>query len=243
MLRRTKLFALAAVLGSSAVLAARRARKNPKPPKPPKAPKPPKPPREPVEDDSVPHRTKVHRRLVFLAVLLASAAVSVLTANQETWLGDIAVRVLGFGAIGGVLCAVAWWRGAWVRDGDLGQLTFSMTGLAVLALSGPGLVTELVLTHRSAPALVEVAPMRPDHDCTLVLPGGSTPLRGDLRSFATCVEGERFTVVWDRGRFVRPMLPEEVNPSSGTVFFLLGAGVLAITVVGFGFPLDWPKWG
>jgi hypothetical protein len=250
MARRTKLFALAAaLLGSTAALAAWSARRNPKPgptagPKPKPKPKSKPKPREQVPENDPGWRVeKAYRRLVFACILVASAAIAVLAAHQENWLGDIVVLVTGFGVLGGILWAVAWRRGAWVPYGDFGQLTFTMLGLLVLALSGPGLVTDLVLTHRGAPALIEVAPARPFHHATLVLPGGSTPLRGDLRSMAETVEGERFTVLYDRGRFVRPALPEDVDPSLGTLFALAGAGILAVTVLGFGFPLEWPRWG
>jgi hypothetical protein len=248
MARRTKLFALAAALvGSTAALAAWSARRNPKPgPKPKPNPKPqpqPQPRKQVPEDDPGWRVEKAYRRLVFAGILVTSAAVAVLAAYQENWLGEIVVLVTGFGVLGAALWAVAWWRGAWVPYGDFGQLTFTMLGLLVLALSGPGLVTDLVLTHRGATVLIEVAPVRPFHDATLVLPGGSTPLRGDLRSMAETVEGERFTVLYDRGRFVRPMLPEDVDPSLGTLFALAGAGILAVTVLGFGFPLEWPRWG
>ncbi|VVJ19448.1 Uncharacterised protein [Amycolatopsis camponoti] len=242
MARRSKFFALAALVGSTAALAAwstRRPRAKRKP-KPERSPKPSPPP---PEDDSAWHRRKAHRRLVFTGVLVASAAISVWAAHQETRIGEGGVLVGGFGVLGAVLWAVAWRRGAWTPGDDFGQLTFTMLGLLVLAFSGPGLVTDLVLTHRGAPILIEVAPARPSHDATLVLPGGSTPLRGDLRGFADTVEGERFTVLYDPGRFVRPALPEDVNPSLGTVFFLAGAGMLAVTVLGFGFPLEWPRWG
>lgn len=241
MARRTKVFALAAaLLGSTAALAAwsaRRPRTNPKP----------KPKRTPStyapEHDPLWRRTKTHRRLVFAGVLAASAVLSVWAAHQETRPGETAVLLCGFGVLGATQWAVAWWRGAWAWGADFGQLTFSMLGLAVLGFSGSGLVTELALTHRGAPVLIEVAPASPGHPVPLVLPGGSTPLRGDLRGLVDTVVGERFTVVYDRGEFVRPMLPEDVNPSLGTVFVLVGAGMLGVTVLGFGFPLDWPRWG
>ncbi|MEV6646480.1 hypothetical protein [Amycolatopsis sp. NPDC051371] len=241
MARRTKLFALAALLGSTAALAAwstRRPRTKPKP-KPKPRPKP-----KPVPEDDPGWRVeKAYRRLVFAGVLAASAAVSVLAAYQEDRLGETIVLVAGFGVLGGILWAVAWWRGAWLPYRDFGQLTFTMLGLLVLAFSGPGLVTGLVLTHRGAQVLIEVAPARPGHAAPLVLPGGSTPLRGDLRSTAETVEGERFTVLYDRGGFVRPMLPEDVDPSLSTLFVLAGVAVLGVTVLGFGFPLEWPRWG
>lgn len=235
---RTKLLALAAaLLGSTAALAAWSARRSRPAPKPRPQPKP-----RPVPDDDPGWRVeKLYRRLVFAGVLAASAALSVWAAHQETRGGEAAVLIAGFGGLGATLWAVAWWRGAWVWGGDFGQLTVTLLGLGVLALSGPGLVTDLVLTHRGAPVLIEVAPASPGHPVPLVLPGGSTPLRGDLRSTAETVVGERFTVRYDRGGFVRPELPEEVNPSLGTVFFLVGAGLPAVTVLGFGFPLDWPR--
>lgn len=237
MARRARYFALAALLGTTAALAAWSARRDPQP-----KPRPKPKPREQVPEDDPGWRVeKVYRRLVFAGVLAASAAVAVLAAHQENRLGEIVVLVTGFGVLAGAVWAVARWRGAWVPYGDFGRLTFTMLGLLVLALSGPGLVTDLVLTHRGAPVLIEVAPVRPFHHSTLVLPGGSTPLRGDLRSSAETVEGERFTVLYDRGRFVRPMLPEDVNPSPGTVFVLAGAGILAVTVLGSGFPLEWPN--
>ncbi|SEF36401.1 hypothetical protein SAMN05421837_110156 [Amycolatopsis pretoriensis] len=246
---RTRFFALtAALLGSTAALAAwsaRRPRTNPSPKAKPKAEVKAKPePRRRVPADDPGWRwRKTCRRLVFAGLLAASAAISVWAAHQETRLGETTVLVAGFGVLAAALWAVAWWRGAWVWGGDFGQLTFSMLGLAVLALSGSGLVTELVLTHRGALTQIEVAPASPGHPVPLVLPGGSTPLRGDLRGMVETVPGERFTVAHDRGRFVRPMLPEDVNPSLGTVFFLVGAGLLGVTVLGFGFPLDWPRWG
>ena len=238
---RTRYFALAAaLLGSAAALAARSARRPRTDPKP--RPKPKKP--RPVPDDDPGWRLeKVYRRLVFAGVLAASAAISVWAAHQETRGGETLVCIAGFGGLGAILWAVAWWRGAWMWDEDYGQLTFTMLGLAVLALSGPGLVTDLVLTHRGAPVLIEVAPAQGRHFVPLVLPGGSTPLRGDLRSTVEPVVGDRFTVRYDRGGFVRPELPEEVNPSLGTLFVLAGAGILGVTVLGFGFPLEWPRWG
>ncbi|WP_372669409.1 hypothetical protein [Amycolatopsis kentuckyensis] len=237
---RTRFFALAAaLLGSTAALAAWSARRPRTKPEPKPRPKP-----KPVPEDDPGWRVeKAYRRLVFAGVLAASAVISIWAAHQETRGGEAAVCITGFGVLGATLWVTAWWRGAWVWDEDLGQLMFTMLGLFVLALSGPGLVTDLVLTHRGAPVLIEVAPAQSRHFVPLVLPGGSTPLRGDLRSTVETVVGERFTVLYDRGGFVRSELPEEVNPSLGTVFVLAGAGILGVTVLGFGFPLEWPRWG
>lgn len=183
-------------------------------------------------------RVRLHRRLVLTAVLVTSAAFWVWSAAQEQRADGFRVAALGFCVIAGVLWAVAFWRGDWRPGEDYGRLSASILGLLILTCAGPSLVSELVLTHRGTQVEVEVAttPLFED-EYTVVLPGGVTPLRGTLRTDYDFDRGERFTAAVDRGRFVRPMPAEEVNPALSTLFVLAGTGILAITVLAFGFPL------
>jgi hypothetical protein len=195
----------------------------------------------PAEEQPVPPRDKWTRRLVLAGIFGASAGLAVVAAYQEQFYSELGMFVIGFIALAATLWLVAWRRGAWTMRDDTPLLTFNMLGLILLTAGGPGLVTELVLTHRGAPIAVEVARASTDgdggNDYTLVVPHGSTPLRGELHTSVEFAVGERFTVLFDRGRFVRPMLPEDVDPAFPALFVLAGSAILGITVLRFGFPL------
>jgi hypothetical protein len=187
-------------------------------------------------------RVKLRRRLTLAALLTVAAVVAVLAAHEEQHDGGLGLSLFGCVLIVLVLGAAAW-RGGWRSEQEYYfPLTFAVLGLSFLVFGGPAVVTEVVLTHRGVPVQVEVSRASLDEDggggtYTLVLPGGSTPLRGTLRAGAGFAEGERFTVLVDRGRFVRPMLPEDVDPAFPAAFVLAGAGILGSTVLRSGFPL------
>jgi len=230
---------LAAVLGSSAILVALAARR---PAADPPRRKPSRPavkvPRKttvtPRAETTVTPRAKLQRRLVLTAILGASAALSTLAAYQEDSGLAFVILFIGFGGIALVLWLVAWRRWTWNRQDGL--LLFALLSLMLLFSTGQAVVTEVILTHRGVRLTVEVAQIRDDY-YTLVLPGSSTPLRGELQTSLDFAVGERFTVLYDRGRFVRPMLPEDVNPSVPATFVFVAVVTLAITVLRFGFPL------
>jgi hypothetical protein len=183
----------------------------------------------------------VHRVLVLAAVLATSAVLAVLSAHEERPSAGTAIVVTGFAVLGVVLWAVAWLRDAWgPRRGHLPLLS-GLAGLLFLAVGGPAVVTEVVLAHRGTPTEVVAARVRPFRDggghYTLVRPGERVPLRGDLRDDAGFAPGERFTVLADRAGFVRPMLPEDVDPAWPAGYVLAGAGILATVVLRSGFPL------
>ncbi|WIY03089.1 hypothetical protein QRX60_04270 [Amycolatopsis mongoliensis] len=185
-------------------------------------------------------RAKGHRALVPAVVFVASAALVVWSAHEERQSTATALLVTGFAVIGVVLWAIAWVRDAWgPRTGHVPP-ALSLVGLFFLAVGGPALVTDVVLAHRGTPTEVEVARVSPfpdGGDYPLVLPGGSTPVRGDLRDDGGLAAGERLTVLADRGRFVRPMLPEDVDPAFPALYVLTGAGLLAAAGLRSGFPL------
>lgn len=123
------------MLGSSAVLAAWSARRpRAKGPRPRPAPRP----RRPPVDDVVPPEAKVHRWLALAAILLAGACLSVWSAHQERLGTGALISMLGFGAIGVVLWAVAW-RSTPLR----GEVNPSPP--AVFVLTGIGLLASCVL--------------------------------------------------------------------------------------------------
>jgi hypothetical protein len=177
----------------------------------------------------------VHRVLVLAAMLGTSAALAVLSAHEERPSTGTAIVVTGFAVLGVVLWAVAWLRDAWGPRGDHIVLLTGLTGLLFLAVGGPAAVTEVVLAHRGAPTEVVAFRVQPFRngggDYTLVRPGGSAPLRGELRDDAGFAAGERFTVLADRGGFVRPMLPEDVDPAWPASYVLAGAGLLGVVVL------------
>jgi hypothetical protein len=185
---RRRRLALAAVVGSSAVPALRFARR----PREKARPRPgPAPTPEPSGGDLAAAPPKLRRRLVFAAILGTSTLLAVWSAHQEEFGAGFLITLFGFAAIGVVLGLALWWQRAWGLIEDSLLRWFSTLGLA--------LVTELVLTHRGALTEVEVARVRASDDgggdYTLVVPGGSTPLRGELDTTADFVVGERFTVL------------------------------------------------
>lgn len=238
--RARRRFVLAAVLGSTAALAVLSARRprGKRPPRP-NRPARPSPPERP-EIEPVPPWTKIHRRLVFAVLLVVCAALSVLAAHEELTDSGFGMTVTGIGGLTVVVWLVAWRRGAWSPSRHHGHLGVTVLCLGLPAGAGSSVVAEVVLAHRGRPVTVEVAHTRGAAgawDYTLVVPGGSTPLRGRLHTSVEFAAGERFTVLADRGGFVRPMLPEDVDPAFPAAFVLLGAGVLGVTVLRFGFPL------
>jgi hypothetical protein len=240
--------ALAAVLTASAavtVLSARRPRaRTPRAPRPRSKPRPvPAVPREQL----VTPRVKLHRRLTLAAFLTAAAAIAVLSAQEEQDGGGLGLSLFGFVVCTLVLIVASWW-GEWAEKKDYYlPLVFSVLGLSCLIFGGPAVVTEVILTHRGEPTEVQVVRASLDANgggtYRLVLPGGSTTLRGTLRAGVEFVEGERLTVLVDRGRFVRPMLPEEVDPAVPAAFVLGGAGILGVTMLRSGYPLRRPRSG
>ncbi len=145
-----------------------------------------------------------------------------------------------------MLLVASWW-GEWASSEDhyYSPLLFSLLGLSCLLFGGSAAVTEVVLTHRGQPVTVEVARANLDANgggtYRLVLPGGSTLLPADLHADVEFALAERFTVLVDRGRFVRPMLPEDVDPAVPAAFVLAGAGILGVTVLRLGYPLRRPS--
>ncbi|MEU0535541.1 hypothetical protein [Amycolatopsis tolypomycina] len=238
--------ALAAVLTASAAvtaLSARRPRKTT-----PQAPQPrPKPAPAPRPAPEVPKarlltpRVKLHRRLTFAAFLTAAAVLAVLSAHEEREDGGSGLSVLGLTGFALVLMAASWLGGWTTKEDYYFPMLFAMLGLSGLLWGGAAVVTEVVLTHRGVPVPAQVmrASLAADGGGTyrLVLLDGSTLLLGDLHADVTFAEGERLTVLVDRGRFVRAMLPEEVDPAVPAAFVLGGAGVLGVTVLRYGYPL------
>ncbi|MBE8521946.1 hypothetical protein ILP97_31430 [Amycolatopsis sp. H6(2020)] len=225
-----RLLLLATVLG--AVLAAGSAR-------PQRVPEPgvPRPHVEPPpvpEPQPVTYGNDLHRPVLLLAVLAATAVVSVWSAHQQRQADGALVAGLGFGAIAAAVWAVAYWRGDLWPDEGFARLSFGMFGLLLLALSGPALVTELTLTERGKPVAAEVAPARLTGEYRLVVPGKPAPLPGDLRTKTEFAGGERTTALADPARFVRPMPRDEVNPALDSGFVLAGTGVLAVALLSLG---------
>jgi hypothetical protein len=243
--RKTKTrrrLALAAVLTASAavtVLSTRRPRvRTPRAPKPKPKPRPaPEVPRAPL----VTPRVKLHRRSTLAAFLAAAAVLAVLSAHEEREDGGFELVVLGLVGFTLVLVLASWWGGWATKEDYYFPLLFAMLGLSCLLFGGPAVVTEVILAHRGQPVLVEVAQAGYAEDgggtYRFVLPGGSTLLPGNLRTDVDFALGERLTVLVDRGGFVRPMLPEEVDPAVPAAFVLGGAGVLGVTVLRYGYPL------
>lgn len=196
----------------------------------------PRPPKtEAPRDEAVVPQSKLPGRIVLAVVYAAVAVLSVVAANQEQADSGLGLAIIGFAVLALALWLFAWRRGTWHLHDDA-RLVFALLGLILLTSGTPGLVTEVILTHRGTPVQVEVARLRTgageSHDYTLVLPGGSTPLRGRLKTSLEFAVGERLTVLYDRGRFVRPMLPEDVNPDVPAAFVVVGAGILAASVPG-----------
>ncbi|MGW3963287.1 hypothetical protein ACWED2_25955 [Amycolatopsis sp. NPDC005003] len=243
--RKTKTrrrLALAAVLTASAavtLLSVRRPQaRTPRASRP--VPRP-RPAPEVREEQLVTPRVKLTRSLTLAAFFTVAAVLAVLSAHEDRHAGAFGLAVLGLvGCTLGLLVA-SWW-GGWISE-ELYYFPFlfAMLGVSCLLFGGPAVVTEVILTHRGTPVTVEVAQANLDPDgggtYRFVLPGGSTLLPGDLRTDAGFTLGERFTVLVDRGGFVRPMLPEEVDPAVPAAFVLGGAGVLGVTVLRSGYPL------
>ncbi len=223
--RKTRqLLVLATVLG--AVLATKSTRA-------PRAPGP-RPPVEPPpvsEPSAVAYGNDLHRPVLLLGVLAASAVVSVWSAHQQRQADAALVAGIGFGAIAAAVWAVAYRQGDLWPDEGFARLSFGMVGLLLLVLSGPALVTELTLTERGTPVVAEVTPARPHR---LVVPGKPAPLPGDLRTSTDFAVGERTTALVDPARFVRPMPRDEVNPHLDSGFVLAGTGILAIALLSLG---------
>lgn len=175
------------------------------------------------------------RAIVFAVVLVAAAAIVVASAHEERHSAGTAILVTGFAVLGVLLGAIAWWRGAWSPRGNHLRLVFGLLGLLFLAVGGPAAVAGVILAHRGTPTEVEAVRVRPfaggGGDYTLVPAGGSTPLRGDLRDDLGLVGGQRFTVLADRARFVRPMLPEDVDPAFPALYVLTGTAFLGAAVL------------
>ncbi|MCR6487560.1 hypothetical protein M8542_32510 [Amycolatopsis sp. OK19-0408] len=225
--------ALAAVLGSSAVLAALSAR----PPRdhrpPPPSPVPPKAPETPAPEPPQ-FLAKVYRQLVLAALLVVSAAVSVFAAHEELSGSGDGITTTGILGLIAALVLLGWWRGTWDVHYDTGLLAFCAVGLILVLCAGPAVVTEMVLAHRGTPVTVEAVRTGAD-DYTLVVPGGSTPLRGLLHTSGQLPA--TFTALVDPEGFVRPMRAADVSPAFPAAVLLGGAGVLGVTVLGSGFPL------
>ncbi|WP_410572264.1 hypothetical protein [Amycolatopsis sp. cmx-4-61] len=186
-------------------------------------------------------RMRLHRRLTLAAFFTVAAVLAVLSAHEDQHAGAFGLSALGVVGSTLGLMAVSWW-GGWTSE-ELYYFPFltAMLGVSCLLFGGPAVVTEVILAHRGLPVTVEVA--RADYaeggrgTYRFVLPGGSTLLPGDLDTAAEFAVGERFTILVDRGGFVRPMLPEEVDPAVPAAFVLGGAGILGVTVLRFGYPL------
>ncbi|MEU4248194.1 hypothetical protein AB0F15_12340 [Amycolatopsis sp. NPDC026612] len=224
--------ALAAVVTASVAVTALSARRprasTPREPKPRPKPEPkPRPAPEVPSQLLVTPRVKLHRRLTLAAFLTVAAVLAVLSAHEDQAAGGFGVSVLGLAGFTLVLLVASWW-GQWAAGEDhyYFPLLFSVFSLACLLYGGSAAVTEVVLTHRGLPVTVEVARASLDANgggtYRLVLPGGSTPLPADLHADVEFAEGDRFTVLVDRDRFVRPMLPEDVDPAVPAAFVLGG---------------------
>ncbi|MDX3192845.1 hypothetical protein PV458_30925 [Streptomyces sp. MN03-5084-2B] len=184
---------------------------------------------------------KLHRRLTLAAFLAVTAVLAVLSAHEEREDGGFGFTVLGLVGCTLVLVVASWWGGWTTKEDYYFPMLFAMLGLSCLLFGGPAVVTEVILAHRGVPVQAQVMRASLDADgggvYRLVLLDGSTLLHGDLHADVTFAEGDRLTVLVDRSRFVRAMLPEEVDPAVPAAFVLGGAGVLGVTVLRYGYPL------
>lgn len=189
-------------------------------------------------DDRAPVRYRV---LAFVVVLGLSLGSAVLAAHQEQFDAGFGIAMLALIALGGVLWFVAWRRRAWYLRGGNGLLGLTLAGLVAAGPAAATAVSDVLLSTRGERVDVVVTQVYADDESrlyTLTPTAGAPPVRGDLNTSQDFDDGQTVTVLVDRGGFVRPALPEDLDAVAFVIITLAGIGVLAGTIIGAGFPLD-----
>jgi hypothetical protein len=178
----------------------------------------------------------------FVAVLGLSAGVAVITAPQD-FEATSGTGLGGTFLICGILWFVAWRRKAWGPRFGTGALGMALAGVMGVAAAGSTAVSEVVLAARGEPVEVVIvsrgeADADGDRIYELAPRAESTAVRGNLHTTRKLDEGATLTVLADPNEFVRPSLPEDVAAVPWVLIVLLGVGFLALSMIGFGFPLE-----
>lgn len=180
-----------------------------------------------------------HRLLAFVVILGTCVGLAVVSALVDD--GG------GFGFLGVLLLAPTLWfvalrRGAWQLTERAPRFWMCVLGVVLVCTAGTHAVSHTVLATRGEAVEVEVlAQDRADEsgDRTYYLFRASDlfMLPDTLTIDRELDEDAVFTLLIDPEGVVAPMYPEDLDAVTWVLLAVAGIGLLAITVIGFGFPL------
>jgi hypothetical protein len=153
----------------------------------------------------------------------------------------------GIGFIGMLLIAATLWfvalrRGAWQLTGWPGTFWLCVVGVIGVAALGSNAVSHTVLAARGEVVEVTVLAQGPadangDRTYSLFRASDQSLLPDTLETEQELDEDTTITLLVDPRGFVPPMFPEDIEGITVMIIPVAGVGLLAITVIGSGFPL------
>jgi len=180
-----------------------------------------------------------HRILAFVVILGTCVGLAVLSAvvDDGSWIG-----LLGFLLLAPTLWIVALRRGPWQLTERAPKFWMCVLGVILVGIAGTHAVSHTVLATRGEAMEVEVlAQDRADEsgDRTYYLYRSSDlfMLPDTFTTDRELDEDAVFTLLIDPEGVVSPMYPEDLDAVIWVLLAVGGVGILAIVVIGFGFPL------
>ena len=178
-----------------------------------------------------------HRVLAFVVILGACVGLAVVSAAVGGGIGFIGMLL-----IAATLWFVALRRGAWQLTENYGRFWVCVAGVIGVATTGSHAVSHTVLAARGEVVKVTVLAQGPadangDRTYSLFRASDQSLLPDTLETEQELDEDTTITLLVDPGGFVPPMFPEDVEGVTVMIMPVAGVGLLAITVIGLGFPL------
>ena len=152
------------------------------------------------------------------------------------------IGLLGFLLLAPTLWIVALRRGPWQLTERAPRFWMCVLGVIMVGIAGTHAVSHTVLAARGETMEVEVLAQDPadesgDRTYSLFRASDLSILPDTFTTDRELDEDAVFTLLIDPEGVVEPIFPEDLDAVTWVLLAVAGVGLLAITVIGFGFPL------